>query len=105
MGMVFIICFIAAWGPIGKIIPLRLSSSFSMQKPANAIRVMDWNVSQFEILQFRTNPELKFQMMQLINQYQPDIACFQEMVCNDTAISPGLLSHLPYFWIVDFPII
>jgi endonuclease/exonuclease/phosphatase family metal-dependent hydrolase len=44
---------------------------------------MSWNVEQFDILQHKTHPEVKEKMLQLINQFQPDIACFQEMVGGD----------------------
>ena len=47
---------------------------------------MSWNVAQFDALNNKKHPEVKQQMISLINEYQPDIACFQEMVCEDSTV-------------------
>ncbi len=78
-----IITIAVAWGEVENIIPFNFSSTFNLQKKPNSIRVMSWNVEQFDILQHKTHPEVKEKMLQLINQFQPDIACFQEMVGGD----------------------
>ena len=44
---------------------------------------MSWNVEQFDIQQYKTHPESKVKMLELINQFKPDVACFQEMVGGD----------------------
>ena len=44
---------------------------------------MSWNVEQFNILHHKDHPEGKQEMLDLINQYDPDIACFQEVVAGD----------------------
>ena len=44
---------------------------------------MSWNVEQFNILHHKDHPEVKQEMLDLINQYDPDIACFQEVVAGD----------------------
>ena len=54
-----------------------------MQKKAGTIRVMSWNVEQFNILHYKDHPEVKQEMFDLINQYDPDIACFQEVVAGN----------------------
>lgn len=71
-----------SWRSIQNIFPANLPSNFSMNKKANALRIMSWNVEQFEILQHKEHPELKQEMLDLINRYQPDIMCFQEMVAG-----------------------
>lgn len=83
-----------AFGPLTKVIPLHFSSAFSMEK-TNTLRVMTWNVEHFAILEHKTHPETKQKMLDLINQYQPDIACFQEMVAGDQ--SPKAINYLPDF--------
>ena len=82
--ILFIITILLTWKPLTNIIPFRFSSSFNLQKQTNALRVMSWNVESFEILKVKTHPEEKEKMIRLINQYQPDIACFQEMTCADS---------------------
>ena len=83
---IFIILLICEWQPINNIIPFRLPYNFEIKKQDSSLRIMSWNVEQFEILHSTANPGLRQQMFDLINTYQPDIACFQEMVCADSAI-------------------
>lgn len=90
-----------AYKPITQIIPLRLSSSFVKTKQPNNIRVMSWNVEHFDILEYKTHPEKKQQMLDLINEYEPDIAFFQEMVGgikNEQAINyiPKMVNQLNF---------
>ncbi len=84
--LLFIVIMIAGWKHILKIIPLRVSAGFTLQKQQDAIRVMSWNVAQFDILNYKKNPGVHNKMIDLINDYQPDIACFQEMVAGDSII-------------------
>jgi len=86
LSLIFIVVIILAWRPIQNIIPFRLSSTFTVKKPANTLRVMSWNVAQFNILEDKKHPEVRKQMLALINKYQPDIACFQEMVAGDKPV-------------------
>ena len=71
------------WNAVQNIFPLHLAGAFKQQKDSNSIRVMTWNVEHFDILEHKTHPEKKTKMMDLIREYQPDIACFQEMVGGD----------------------
>ena len=82
-----IIAILLAYKPVTNIIPLRFSYSFTNQKAENNLRVMSWNVAQFDALQNKKHPEVKNQMIDLINEYQPDIACFQEMVAEDSTVT------------------
>ena len=78
------VVFIAlAWQPVQHVIPPRISSSFNMQKKAGNLRIMSWNVELFNILSHKKNPEKRQAMFDLINRYNPDIACFQEVVAGD----------------------
>jgi endonuclease/exonuclease/phosphatase family metal-dependent hydrolase len=81
-----------AFKPLTNIIPLRFSSPFTKEK-SSALRIMSWNVEHFDILEHKTRPEVKQNMLNLINEYQPDIACFQEMVGGDK--SPRAINYLP----------
>ena len=89
-----------AWTSIRNIIPFNLSSSFNMQKDSGSLRVLDWNIEHFDILDHKTHPEIKQQMLDLINEYNPDVACFQEMVGSEkpTAINyvPDIASRLKF---------
>lgn len=74
------VAIVVAWGQVQQIIPFRISSDFKIKQDSGTIRVMSWNVEQFNIMNRKTHPEVKAKMLELINEYQPDIACFQEMV-------------------------
>lgn len=90
-----IICLIATWGPLHNLLPLRLSQNFNFQKDPQGLRLMSWNVNHFDILEHKTHPEVKQEMIDLINKFQPDVACFQEMVASDS-ITPAI-NYLPTF--------
>lgn len=75
-----------AYKPVQHILPFRFASSFDLGKPDNNIRVMTWNVAQFNVLNDKKHPEVRKQMFDIIEQYKPDIACFQEMVAEDSTV-------------------
>lgn len=84
--LISIVAILLAYKPISNIISPHLSSSFTKGKPANSLRIMTWNVAQFNIMEDKQHPEVKRQMLDIINEYEPDIACFQEMVAEDSTI-------------------
>ncbi len=81
-----IAAILLAYKPLGNLIPYRLSHSFNKPKPESALRIMTWNVAQFNIMEDKKHPEIKSQMLHTINEYEPDIACFQEMVAEDSTV-------------------
>ena len=102
--LLFIVIIIASWKHIIKIIPLRTSAGFTLEKQPNVIRIMSWNVAQFDILNYKKNPGIHNRMIDLINEYQPDIACFQEMVAGDSIIDLSTKYYRKYafYSIQDF---
>jgi endonuclease/exonuclease/phosphatase family metal-dependent hydrolase len=85
--LISIAAILLAYKPLSNLIPYRLSNSFTKPKAENALRVMTWNVAQFNIMEDKQHPEVKGQMLNTINEYQPDIACFQEMVAEDSTVN------------------
>lgn len=81
--LVSLVAIIAGWQAILNVFPMKISSSFTLKKPPGSIRIMSWNVEQFNILHHKDHPEVKQEMFDLINKYDPDIACFQEAVAGD----------------------
>lgn len=69
---------------VKSIFPMHLSSDFPVHKKSGNIRIMSWNVELFNILHYKDHPEKKQEIIDLINKYDPDIACFQEMVAGDS---------------------
>ena len=84
--LISVIALLLAFKPISNIIPFRLASAFTKVKPENSLRIMTWNVAQFDVLNNKKHPEVKNQMFDIIEEYRPDIACFQEMVAEDSTI-------------------
>jgi endonuclease/exonuclease/phosphatase family metal-dependent hydrolase len=84
--LISVVAIIFATKPISNIVPFRLSSSFTKEKPGKALRIMTWNVAQFNVMDDQKTPEVKTRMLNTINEYQPDIACFQEMVAEDSTV-------------------
>jgi len=93
LSLISIIAISLAYKPVSNIIPFRFSTLFVKQKPVAALRIMSWNVEHFDILEHKTHPEKKQQMLELINEYQPDIAVFQEMVGSDNL--PKAINYIP----------
>ncbi len=81
--VISLIAIISGWHAVLNIFPFNFSSSFSIQKKPASLRVMSWNVEQFNILHHKDHPEVKQEIFDLINEYDPDIACLQEVVAGD----------------------
>ena len=94
--LIFIVTVALAYNPISNITPFRFSSSFNIEKQPGDIRVMSWNVSQFDILVNKKEPAIRDRMIDLINGYKPGIACFQEMVAADTLINLNTAYYRQY---------
>ncbi len=101
--LISFVTLLLAYKPFSNIIPFRILSSFSkLKQKSSTLRVMSWNVAQFDVLNTKKHPEVKEQMISLINEYQPDIACFQEMVCEDSTVR--LHGHVDeYMKQLEFP--
>lgn len=97
ISLAIILCSVHA---VKNIFPLHLTSDFSIHKKNSDIRIMSWNVELFNILHYKDHPEKKQEIIDLINKYNPDIACFQEMVAgeNKKAINyfPDILKALKF---------
>ena len=91
--LISLAAIILAWVPIQHLIRLRVNSEFDVKKNPETLRVMSWNVEHFKIAEHKTNPQEKADMFRLINMYQPDVACFQEMVASDSV--PSAINYLP----------
>jgi len=78
-----IIVILLSLPAIKNIFPLNFSSGFSLSKQPENIRVMSWNVEQFGIQHHKDHPEIKREMLDVIDYYDPDIACFQEVVAGE----------------------
>jgi endonuclease/exonuclease/phosphatase family metal-dependent hydrolase len=95
LSLISLTTIIICWIPLQHVFQFRFSVSFDAKKERNVIRVMSWNVEHFDIAEHRSHPEVKSEMIDLINEYNPDIACFQEMVGSDSVIKS--INYIPQF--------
>ena len=86
-----ILTILAGWPAIINIFAINLSSNFHIAKEPENIRVMSWNIEQLNIQHYKDKPWIKEQMLDLINYYDPDIACFQEAVLGEKKKSVNYL--------------
>ncbi len=85
--LISVIAILLTLGPLQQVVPFHVAEEFDVNGKADDIRIMSWNVAQFDILYNKQRPDIRDNMIALINQYKPDIACFQEMVAADTLIN------------------
>ena len=90
--LISIAIMLMAWVPLKHLFKIRLSHNFELKKADNTLRVMSWNVEHFKIAEHKTHPEKKLQMLGLINNYNPDVACYQEMVASDK--NPNAINNI-----------
>ena len=93
--LISITAITVCWIPLKNLVPLRWTHSFNLQKNSSAIRIMSWNVEHFDILEHKSHPERKLEMINMINKYHPDVACFQEMVASDSV--SNAINYIPDF--------
>lgn len=93
LALLGVISILLAWGPMRQLFRIKAGADFTLQKNSSNLRVMSWNIEHFDILENKTHPEVKEQMLDFINRYQPDVACFQEMVGSDSF--PAAINYVP----------
>jgi len=91
--LISVAAILMALMPVQQLIQLKVNNDFDVKKNPGTLRVMSWNVEHFKIAEHKTNPQKKADMFRLINMYQPDVACFQEMVGSDSV--PAAINYLP----------
>lgn len=89
-----IITILVGLPAIKNIFAINFSSNFYLVKDHESIRVMSWNVEQFNIQHYKDRPWIKQQMLDLINEYDPDIACFQEVVLGEKKKSINYIADI-----------
>ena len=66
----------------------QLTHAFAWHNPLHEnksgdLKVMSWNVRNFDLYNWNHNKETRSKMFQLIKDEQPDVACFQEFYSSD----------------------
>ncbi len=90
IGVIAIAC---CWMPLKNLIGIHPLDEFNNKKEESQIRVMNWNVELFNLLNYKTAPGKKFEMIDLVHELKPDIFCMQEMAASDN--SPKAINYMP----------
>jgi len=91
-----LLSIILCWFPLQHVFQFRMEPNFNYEKKSTSLRVMSWNVEMFHIKKHKKNPEIQYKMFQLINEMEPDVACFQEMAAADS-LYKRVINYIPYF--------
>ena len=98
--LISFLVFAFTFKPLQQIFSFHLPNNFSLNKEPGTFRVMSWNVELFNILSHKAHPERRQEMFDLINHYNPDIACFQEVVAgskkNSINYFPDIINTLKF---------
>jgi endonuclease/exonuclease/phosphatase family metal-dependent hydrolase len=94
LALITVLVLLLGAKPLMHIFPIHFSGFTINKKNATALRVMTWNVQHFDILNHK-NPAAynKQNMLNLINEVGPDVACFQEMV--GALRNPKAINYVP----------
>ncbi len=93
--LISLVALVLCWVPLRQVFGFRIGDPFRYQKAPDHLRIMSWNVEHFKITEHRRNPALKLDMIRVVRNHYPDIACFQEMVASDTFADA--INYLPDF--------
>ena len=95
MSLISLCTLMVCWPPLRHVFGFRMGEPFRYEKKREHLRVMSWNVEHFKITEYRRDPSQKLEMVRLVRNHYPDIACFQEMVASDSF--PDAINYLPDF--------
>lgn len=79
-----LITIFISWHAVRNVFSMHLPHEFSLKKSNEDIRIMSWNLELLNILHYKDRPQVKQEILDLINKYDPDVACFQEMVAGES---------------------
>ena len=90
-----LLTLLIGWSQVNALFGLHLFSSFKTEKPAGALRVMQWNVSRLDQMNLkRPGGTFRRPIFDYIKKMDPDILCMEEFLESN---NPRLFSeNIPY---------
>jgi endonuclease/exonuclease/phosphatase family metal-dependent hydrolase len=88
---------LAGWKPMHAFFAFHPSAKSGIEKPAGAIRIMQWNVARFDEMSHMpgSGKSKRRQILEYIRKQNPDIICMQEFLeSNNLAL---LNANIPFF--------
>jgi endonuclease/exonuclease/phosphatase family metal-dependent hydrolase len=77
-----VLCIAIGWKDLTKIFGFRANTIKAVKSDSSVIRIMTYNVHSFRSYGGPNDPSVKDQMLDIINQKQPDIIGFQEFLSD-----------------------
>ena len=77
-----------SWGSIRSFMVFNMNTHPGEKKQQGMLKVMSWNVHLFNFFDNKKDPTVKQNMIELIRNENPDIACFQEFFFCDSLAWP-----------------
>ena len=103
-----LVALILSWKQVSVVCAFRTPETFNMEKPANSLRILSWNVSRWTENEnsMRNRPENSYrnQMLDVIPGLNADILCFQEFFqCYAPSLFPENIEPIkkmgyPYYY-------
>lgn len=80
MALAWLLILPLGWTGIRNTLAMNMPEQWRQEKDSSALRIMTWNVMNFDDLAFQGTDKAdnRIGMLKLIESYQPDIICFQE---------------------------
>jgi endonuclease/exonuclease/phosphatase family metal-dependent hydrolase len=83
------------WGQVDKVFAFHPFSWFNEKKPANAIRVMQWNVARLGQMNKRKTAESdRSEIFKFIKKMDPDVLCMEEFLESNNPVK--MEENIPY---------
>jgi endonuclease/exonuclease/phosphatase family metal-dependent hydrolase len=76
LAFLFLICLLLGYKNLSSTIAFNFPSAWNEQKSDSSLRIMTWNVEDF--VNLLEGSEVRYKMLYLISQNNPDILCLQE---------------------------
>lgn len=84
--LLFVVTVLITHEHIQQIVPFRIYASFRKEQRPGNLRLLNWNVAQFDALYAKAKPAKQQAMYQQIRDIHADIACLQEVVAADSLV-------------------
>lgn len=82
-----LVILLAGYQQVRAAIAFNFPKDFSLEKPTGTLRVMQWNVHNWNQIKFENEKDFDMQawphMMELIRNYNPDVLCTEEFYENE----------------------
>lgn len=100
-GIISLVAIVLTWSFIRS----TFAVNFNSENKETGVKILSWNVKNFDLYNWNKNTETRGQMMALIKEQKPDILCLQEFYTNNQLFHnlEYLRDTLGYPYVYFFP--